>query len=181
LLKEKEKSKLPLVNEKIPGPKINLIDHEGKNVGLISKFDAIKMAEDVGLDLVLIADKGKDDFPVAKIMDLGKVIYAKKKKAAESKKKQKLVKVKEIKIRPKIGEHDLNTKIKHSAEFLDEGKRIKLTLMFRGREMTTRNEVGPMLFKKFEDRIKELGVSNLISEGESRAGQFWSKIYFLKN
>ncbi|OGB84595.1 translation initiation factor IF-3 [candidate division TM6 bacterium RIFCSPHIGHO2_12_FULL_32_22] len=179
-MKEKEKSKLPLVNERIPGLKVQLISHEGANVGPTPKNVAIKMAEDVGLDLVLISDQGSEGLPVAKIMDLGKAIYAKKKKASESKKKQKVIKVKEIKIRPKIGEHDLNTKIKQAAQFLEEGKKIKFTLIFKGREVTVRNEVGPMLFEKFENRIKNSGFNNLLSEGESRMGQFWSKIYFLK-
>lgn len=179
-MKDKEKSNLPLVNERIPGPKVQLIDSSGENVGVVSKFTAINMAEEEGLDLVLLADSGQSGFPVAKIMDFGKAIYSKKKKAGEAKKKQKVIKVKEIKVRPKIGEHDLNTKLKQAAQFLKDGCRIKFTLVFRGREAVTKHEVAPVLFSKFESMIKELGVEHLMSEGDSKAGQFWSKIYYSK-
>lgn len=179
-MKDKEKSNLPLVNERIPGPKVQLINSGGENVGVVAKFTAINMAEEEGLDLVLLADKGQSGFPVAKIMDFGKAIYAKKKKAGEAKKKQKVIKVKEIKIRPKIGEHDLNTKVKQAVQFLKDGLRIKFTLVFRGREVVTKNEVGQALFDKLESMVRELGVENLVSEADSKAGQFWSKIYYLK-
>ena len=179
-MKTREKVQLPLTNERIPGSKVQVINSSGENLGVISKFDAIRIASEEGLELVLIADNGGQGVPVAKIVDLGKAVYAKKKKAAEAKKKQKLVKVKELKIRPKIGEHDLGTKIKQAVQFLNEGKRIKVTLMFRGREMAIRNEVGPDFFAKLENKLKDLGADNLVSEGESKLGQAWSRIYFLK-
>lgn len=177
----KDNKNLPLINERIPGSKVQLISSSGENVGVISKFDAIRQAQLEGLDVVLIAERGSEGFPVAKIMDFGKAIYAKKKKAAEAKKKQKVIKVKEVKIRPSIGEHDLNTKIKQSLDFLKEGMRIKLTLVFRGREGATKNEVAPILFQKFEKLIAESGLENLVSEGEAKTGLFWSKIYYLKH
>lgn len=174
-------SNLPPINERIPGTKVQLINSTGENVGVVSKFDAIREAQLDGLDLVMLSDMGSEGVPVAKIMDLGKAVYAKKKKTAEAKKKQKVIKVKEVKIRPSIGEHDLLTKVKQSAAFLKEGMRIKFTLVYKGREMTLRNDSGPNLFTKFENLLAEAGVEHLQAEGESRSGLFWSKIYYLKS
>lgn len=174
-------NKLPLINEKIPGDKVQLITFEGENVGVVSKRDAIKQAEVAGLDLVLISMQGGEGAPVAKIMDLHKAMYAKKKKATEAKKKQKVIKIKELKIRPKIGEHDFQTKINQAIQFLRDGMRLKLTLVFRGREAVNRTEVGTKLFQKFEAALTEAGLSdNIASESDMKAGQLWSKMYFLK-
>lgn len=176
----KDNKNLPMVNERIPGSKVQLIGSSGENVGLISKFEAIRQAQEEGLELVMLAERGPEGFPVAKIMDFGKALYAKKKKVAEAKKKQKVIKVKEIKIRPSIGEHDLRTKINQSVEFLKEGMRIKLTLVFKGREASSRADVGPQLFKRFEDLLIDTGIEDLAFENESKTGLFWSKIYFVK-
>lgn len=180
MTKENNNKNLPMVNERIPGSKVQLINSAGENVGLVSKFEAIRMAQEEGLELVMLAERGSDGFPVAKIMDFGKALYAKKKKAAEAKKKQKVIKVKEIKIRPSIGEHDLRTKVNQSVAFLQDGMRIKLTLVFKGRETSARSEVGPLLFKRFEDMLTEAGVENIASELDAKPGMFWSKIYYIK-
>lgn len=176
----KDNKNLPMVNERIPGSKVQLINSSGENVGIVSKFDAVRQAQEEGLELVMLAERGADGFAVAKIMDFGKALYAKKKKTAEAKKKQKVIKVKEIKIRPSIGEHDLRTKINQSVDFLKDGMRIKLTLVFKGRETSARSEVGPLLFKRFEDLLAEAGVENLAFETDAKAGVFWSKIYYIK-
>ena len=174
------KEKLPLINERIRFDKLQLINHEGQNIGLVSRFDALKLAQETGLDLVLIADKGAEGFPVAKIMDFGKVLYSKKKKATEAKKKQKVIKVKEIKIRPKISEHDLQIKLKQTTQFLVEGKRVKVNLVFKGREVVNRNEIGSKLFEKIDSFFAEAGLKNLVAEQDSKMGSSWSRIYYLK-
>ena len=140
------------------------------------------MAEDVGLDLVMISPHGKDDVPVVKIMDYGKILYEKKKKRAEAKKHQKTIQIKEVKMRPKIGEHDYQTKIKQAIQFLKSGKRVKITLSFRGREMVTKNERGGELFDKIEKSFEEYGLAQqLIREKDARMGKLWSRIYYIKS
>ena len=187
-MKEKEKNDKPqqsdqnstLVNEQIRFPRVQLITHEGRNEGVISRSDALRMAHEAGLDLVLIADQGAEGFPVVKIMDFGKALYAKKKKQAEAKKHQKVIQVKEIKIRPKIGEHDYKTKIQQAIQFLKDGKRLKVTLMFKGRELILQAERGRELFDKIDTSFHDAGLNNVVQEKDSRMGQLWSRIYYLK-
>lgn len=180
-LKDK-KELLPPINERIRADKVKLITQDGENVGVVPKFQALRMAQEANLDLVVIAENQDDGIPIAKIMDFGKSLYKKKKKQAEAKKHQKVIQVKEIKISPKIGEHDYQTKMKQAIQFLHDGKRVKITLFFKGREMATKGERGRELFEKinktFEDQ--EL-LNNLIQEGDMQAGQFWSRVYYLKN
>ena len=114
-------------------------------------------------------------------MDFGRLQYDKKKKSTDAKKKQKQIKIKEIKLRPKIGIHDFDTKLKQGLEFLDEGKRLKVTAMFRGRENASKEELGKELFDRVHlVLIEKFGESNLISEGDSKAGSFWSKVSYIK-
>jgi len=180
-LKQKVEKNIPIINEKIKAEKVQLIDHTGNNVGLVSRNEALRMAQDAELDLVLIAPRGKDGFPVTKIMDYGKLLYQKKKKQAEAKKHQKIIQIKEIKIRPKIDEHDFQTKLKHAAQFLKKGKRVKINLIFRGREMATKYERGKEMFEKIHNAFTELGISDFLFEKESKSGYMWSRIYFLKD
>src|SRR6185436_14679336 len=126
-MKDKREA-LPAINERIRASKFQLIGHDGENVGIVSKEQALQIAQEVGLDLVIIAEQGQSGLPVAKIMNFGKSLYEKKKKQAESKKHQRVIQVKEIKIRPKIGEHDYQTKMNQAIEFLKDGKRVKVTL-----------------------------------------------------
>lgn len=174
------KRDLPIINRKIRADKLQLITHKGENLGVVTRTFALNTAEDAGLDLVIINEGGADGVPVAKIMDYGKELYNKKKKTSDAKKKQKLIKVKEVKLSPKIGENDYKTKINKAIQFMKEGKRVKFTLVFRGREMATKHEVGRELFDRINESLSELS-SNLASEQESKMGQFWSKIYYLKN
>ena len=102
---KERKDNSPLVNEKIRADRIQLITHDGQNLGLVSRGEALRAAEVAGLDLVVITEEGPDGYPIAKVMDFGKALYAKKKKQTEAKKHQKVIQVKEVKIRPKIGEH----------------------------------------------------------------------------
>jgi len=180
-LKERKESSTPRINEQIRAEKIQLIDQDGTNIGVVSRSQALRQAEEARLDLVLIAPRGKEGFPVAKIMDFGKALYEKKKKLAESKKHQKVVQVKEIKMRPKIGEHDYQTKIKQAIQFLKAGKRVKITLSFRGRENITKEERGAELFKKINNTFAEHDLTkNLVQERDTRMGRLWSRAYYLK-
>lgn len=172
---------LPLINEKIRYDKMQLITHEGKNLGIVSREDALKFARVVGLDLAIIAESGSEGVPVAKVMDFGKVLYAKKKQQAEAKKKQQVIQIKELKIRPKIAEHDYQTKLNQALQFLKEGKRVKVTLMFKGREAAMREERGAELFNKIQQTFEDQGVlKNLVQEKDVKAPQMWSRIYYLK-
>ncbi len=179
---KKEQQNIPLINDKIRAPQLQLIGAQGENVGVVSRYDALKRAEAAGLDLVLISDEGREGVPVVKIMDFGKVIYEKKKKQTESKKHQKVIQVKEVKMSPKIGEHDYQTKIKQALQFLEEGKRVKVTLFFKGRENVTREERGAELFDRVVRSFEAAGLSDdLAQEKDSKLGQLWSRIFFLKN
>lgn len=178
----KKEQQLPLINEKIRVPQVQLITHEGENLGVISRYDALKRAEAAGLDLVLISDEGREGVPVAKIMDFGKAAYEKKKKQGESKKHQKVIQIKEVKFSPKIGEHDYQTKIKQALQFLEEGKRVKVTLFFKGREMVTKEERGNEMFARVLASFEAAGLTDdLIQEKDMKLGQLWSRIFYLKS
>jgi len=123
----------PRVNEDIRVREVQLIDQEGKNRGVIALRDALDIALEAGLDLVEVAPNMSP--PVCKILDFGKFKYQEQKKAAEARKKQKVVEVKEIKFRPMIDDHDYDVKMRSIRRFFDEGDKVKVTLRFRGREM----------------------------------------------
>jgi translation initiation factor IF-3 len=167
-----------LINERIRYPRMQLITHEGQNVGIVTREEALQFADAVGLDLVLLNDSG--DVPICKIMDYGKVLYERKKKQGEAKKKQKVIQIKEIKLRPKIGEHDYETKIKQAVQFLHDGKRVKITLVFRGRENVDKEVRGNEFFDRIEKSFETHGVKNLIHEKDVPLGQFWSRIFYTK-
>lgn len=176
------REKLPLINEKIRADQLQLIGSEGENVGVVSRREALQRAQDESLDLVLIAESGQEGVPVVKIMDFGKVLYDKKKKKAEAKKHQKVIQVKEVKIRPTIGIHDYQTKLKQAIQFLESGKRVKFTLFFKGREQANKDERGSEIFDKIENTLKEHGYTsdNMVQEKDMQAGRLWSRIYYLK-
>jgi len=172
---------LPLMNEKIPYAKLQLITNDGQNMGEVSKAQALTLAEAAGLDLVLIAEQGGMELPVAKIMDFGKVAYSKKKQMNDAKKHQKVIQVKEVQLRPKIGEHDLQTKLSNAVKFLLDGKRVKITMLFKGREVTMKNERGTELFDKIEIAFDAAGITKrLVQEKDLKAHQVWSRVYYLK-
>src|ERR1044072_8751397 len=120
----------PSSNREIRIPKFQLIGADGENMGVVPTDQALRMAEEAGLDLVEISPNVEP--PVCKILDLGKLKYANQKKAAEARKKQKIVEVKEIKMRPNIDTHDYEVKMKEMGRFFDEGDKVKVTLRFRG-------------------------------------------------
>ena len=142
----------PLSNEDIQSPEVQLIDAEGVNKGAIKTRDAIAQAQELGLDLVIIAANSTP--PVAKMLDLGRFKYAAQKKAAEARKKQKVIEVKEIQLRPNIDTHDYETKMKAVHRFLEDGDRVKVTMRFRGREMA-HQELGMQLLVKVQGELAE--------------------------
>src|SRR4051812_46208814 len=123
----------PRVNEDIRVPQVRLIDEEGEMQGVMTARDALLRAYSVGLDLVEISPNA--DPPVCKILDFGKFKYEQQKKKNEAKKKQKVIEIKEIKVRPNIDENDYQVKMRAMKSFIDEGDKVKVTLRFRGREM----------------------------------------------
>ena len=123
----------PRINRDIRAREVQLIDAEGKNHGEVQLVEALAIAEAAGLDLVEIAPNSTP--PVCKILDYGRFRFAEQKKAAEARKKQKVVEVKEIKLRPGIDEHDYGVKMKSVFRFFEEGDKVKVTLRFRGREI----------------------------------------------
>jgi translation initiation factor IF-3 len=123
----------PRINDQIRAREVRLIDEAGQNVGVVAKFDAIARAEEAGLDLVEISPDAEP--PVCKILDFGKYKFQEQKKAAEARKNQKIVELKEIKMRPGIDDHDYDVKMRAIRRFFEEGDKVKITLRFRGREM----------------------------------------------
>jgi translation initiation factor IF-3 len=136
----------PRANRDIRGVRdVQLIDQDGQNRGTIPFFDALAIAEEAGLDLVEIAPNS--DPPVCKLLDYGKYRFLEQKKAAEARKKQKTVEVKEIKLRPGIDKHDYDVKMKAVQRFFEEGDKVKVTLRFRGREMA-HQDIGYRLLER---------------------------------
>jgi len=123
----------PRKNDQIRAREVRLIDETGQNIGVVAKFDAIARAEAAGLDLVEVSPDAEP--PVCKILDFGKFKYQEQKKAAEARKNQKIVEIKEIKMRPGIDDHDYDVKMRAIRRFFEEGDKVKITLRFRGREM----------------------------------------------
>lgn len=140
----------PRVNEDIRIREVQLIDQDGQNRGVVLTRDAIAMAQDAGLDLVEIAPNSTP--PVCKILDYGRFKYQNQKKANEARKKQHIVEIKEIKLRPGIDTHDYDVKMKAIHRFFEDGDKVKVTLRFRGREMA-HQELGYKLLNKVRDEL----------------------------
>jgi len=153
------------VNRQIRVPEILLINESGEKVGIVSPDEAVDMAEEAGLDLVEISPKAQP--PVCKIMDFGKFKYEQQKKAAEAKKKQKIIEIKEVKFRPNIDDHDYDVKMRSVSKFLGEGDKVKVTLRFRGREMA-HQELGRDLLNKVAGDIETLGKIESMPRMEGR-------------
>jgi len=140
------------VNEDIDAEVIRLIDADGSQVGLVSAAEGMDMADEAGLDLVEVSPHA--DPPVCKILDYGKYKYEAQKKANEARKKQKIIEVKEIKMRPGIEEHDYQVKMRSVRKFLDNGDKVKMTIRFRGREMA-HQELGMRVLDRVREELDE--------------------------
>lgn len=140
----------PRVNEAIESNEVLLIDERGEKIGVTPLREAIAMAETAGLDLVEVSPTARP--PVCKILDFGKYKYQAQKKAAEARKKQKTIEIKEIKMRPNIDTHDYDVKMRSMRRFFDDGDKVKVTLRFRGREMA-HTELGLQLLDRVRSDI----------------------------
>ncbi len=143
----------PRINDAIRSREVRLIDENGENVGVTELDDALERAAAASLDLVEVSPDAQP--PVCKILDYGKYKYQEQKKAAEARKKQKTVEVKEIKLRPNINEHDYEVKMRSIKRFFEEGDKVKVTMRFRGREMAFQN-LGYDLLQKLKGELAEL-------------------------
>ncbi|KXU92035.1 MULTISPECIES: translation initiation factor IF-3 [Acetobacter] len=142
----------PRVNEEIRVPQVRLIDEEGEMAGVMSTRDALARAYGVGLDLLEISPNAEP--PVAKILDYGKFKYEQQKKRNEARKKQKVIEIKEVKVRPNIDENDYQVKMRSVKSFLGDGDKVKVTLRFRGREMA-HQELGIKVLERIRTEMDE--------------------------
>ena len=140
-----------LVNEEIKFSQVQVIDENGEKLGKINTNQAIEMAEEKGLDLVLVSPN--QDNPVCKMLDYSKYKFEMAKKAKEAKKKQKVIEIKEIRLSPNIDKHDLEVKAKMASKFLEAGNKVKVSMRFRGRELNFINQ-GKEMMKGFQEMIE---------------------------
>lgn len=143
----------PRINDAIRAREVRLIDENGENVGVVPQADALQRAVEAGLDLVEVSPDATP--PVCKILDYGKYKYQTQKKAAEARKHQKIVEIKEIKMRPAIDEHDYNVKMRSIKRFFEEGDKVKVTLRFRGREMA-HQQLGMDVLQRVKGELEEI-------------------------
>ena len=155
----------PKVNERIRAPEVQVINSEGKNLGTLSTREAIEIAREEGLDLIEISPNANP--PVCKIIDVGKYKYNMQKKANKAKKKQKIVNLKEIKLRPGTEIHDYNFKIKNANKFLKKGDKVKFTVRFKGREMQ-HTHLGNKLMDRIKNDTADLGKIEVSPKFEGR-------------
>ncbi|WP_222718469.1 translation initiation factor IF-3 [Aliarcobacter vitoriensis] len=153
------------MNEMITAKEVRCTSDDGTNHGIISTHEALAIAEEAGLDLVLIAPDGKP--PVAKIMDYGKFRYQQEKKKKEAKKNQKVIVIKEIKLSVKIAENDVSYKVKHAREFLEEGNHVKFRVFLKGREMAN-PEAGVEVLNKIWTMVEDIAIMDKEPKLEGR-------------
>ena len=155
-----------MINEQIRDKEIRLIGTNGEQLGIMSPRDAMKLAEEAGLDLVKIAPTANP--PVCKIVDYGKFRYEQVRKEKEAKKKQRIIEIKEIRLSPNIDTNDLNTKINAARKFLSKGDKVKVTLRFRGREMAHMNNSRHIL-DDFAESLSDIAVIEKAPKVEGRS------------
>ena len=161
----KNKPKGPRSNERITSPEVQVINFDGNNLGILNLKDAIGKAKQENLDLIEIAPNARP--PVCKIMDMGKYKYDLQKKANQAKKKQKIVSLKEIKLRPGTEIHDYNFKIKNAKKFISKGDKVKFTVKFKGREMQ-HVQLGKDLMNRIIEDTKDIGKVEVMPKFEGR-------------
>ena len=155
----------PRTNDEIRNAQVQLIDQDGVNHGVVETIAAIKLATEAGMDLVEISPNNNP--PVCKIMDYGKFKFQAQKKAAEARKKQKIVEIKEIKLRPMIDDHDYDVKMRAMKRFFEEGDKVKITLRYRGREMA-HQDIGTKLLNKVKDEVADIAKVEQDAKFEGR-------------
>ena len=153
------------INEEIRAREVRVITADGEQLGIMSGRAAQQLAVERHLDLVEIAPTAKP--PVCKIMDYGKFRYEQQKREKEARKKQKTFDIKEVKLRPGIEDHDFNVKYKNAVRFLEDGDKVKVTIMFRGRELS-HPELGEVLLNKMAEQLKEIAVVERVPKLEGK-------------
>jgi translation initiation factor IF-3 len=153
------------VNYEISVPNVRLVGPDGEMIGIVAIRDAIAQAEETGFDLVEISPNA--DPPVCKLLDFGKFKYEQQKKKNEARKKQKIIEVKEIKLRPNIDDHDYDVKMRAATNFLDEGDKVKVTMRFRGREMM-HQDLGMNVLMRVKDQLDPLAKVEQTPQLEGR-------------
>lgn len=153
------------MNREIDSRQVRLVDSEGNMVGVVTIGAALSAAEEAGLDLVEVSPNA--DPPVCKILDFGKFKYEEQKKKNEARKKQKVIDVKEIKLRPNIDAHDYDVKMRNAKRFLEDGDKVKVTMRFRGREMA-HQDLGMNVLHKVRDQLEELAKVESMPRMEGR-------------
>jgi translation initiation factor IF-3 len=143
----------PRMNDGIRTRTVRLINADGENVGVVETLEALRQAQEAGLDLVEVSPDA--DPPVAKILDFGKYKFQEQKKQAEARKKQKIVEIKEIKMRPSIDDHDYDVKMRAIKRFFEDGDKVKVTLRFRGREMA-HQQLGMAVLQRVKAEVQEI-------------------------
>ena len=154
------------INWDIRAPEVRVIDAEGKQVGILPLKEAMKIAEEKGLDLVEVAPNSQP--PVCRVMNYGKYKYQQSKRTQEARKHQTVIHVKEVKVRPRTEEHDFQFKLRHVKRFLDEGNKVKISILFRGREIA-HPEFGKEMLNRFVEGVKDLTVIEQAPRLEGRS------------
>ena len=165
MIEKRRARDLPQINERIRFPKIRVIDTDGEQLGILTPQEALRLAEEKELDLVLVSDKA--DPPVCRIMDYGKYKFELEKKAREAKKKQHTADVKEVKMRYKIEEHDYKVRVNQAERFLKAGDKVKATITFRGREIQ-HSDLAEELLKRMATDLQEIGEVQQMPKKEGR-------------
>ncbi|QDH14395.1 translation initiation factor IF-3 [Formicincola oecophyllae] len=155
----------PRVNDEIRVPQVRVIDADGEMIGIMSTRDALQRAFAAGLDLLEISPTAEP--PVAKILDYGKFKYEQQKKRNEARKKQKVIEIKEVKVRPGTGEHDFNTKLNAVQKFLEGGDKVKVSLRFKGREMA-HQDLGLKMLERIRESVDALAKAEQMPRMENR-------------
>ncbi|WP_270179538.1 translation initiation factor IF-3 [Alkalihalobacillus sp. CinArs1] len=154
------------VNEGIRAREVRLVGADGNQIGVKSKNEALDMARNANLDLVMVAPNAKP--PVCRIMDYGKFRYEQQKKEKEARKKQKVITVKEVRLSPNIEEHDFNTKLRNARKFLDKGDKVKASIRFRGR-MITHSDIGKKVLERLAEDCKDIATVESKPKMEGRS------------
>ena len=154
-----------MINEEIRDREVRVVDQNGEQLGVMSSRDALALAEQRQLDLVKIAPQARP--PVCKLMDYGKYRFEQSKKEREFRKNQKVITVKEVRLSATIEDHDIDVKYKNAVKFLKDGNKVKVTIRFRGRQIT-HSEIGRQVMVEFADRIKEYGTVDKAPQIEGR-------------
>jgi translation initiation factor IF-3 len=155
----------PRVNHEINVPRVRLVDERGEMIGVVTRNEALQRATEAGLDLVEVAANA--DPPVVKILDYGKFKYEEQKRKNEARKKQKVIEVKEIKLRPGIDDHDYDVKMRSMVKFIEEGDKVKITMRFRGRELA-HQELGMNVLMRVKDDLDKVAKVEQVPRMEGR-------------